>query len=358
MTDEPSEEHQVFVSALPAGRDEHRVALAVVLVSTVVFLAAAPFAQIPLAPLPAFIPIYESALVVNDLITAVFLFGQFNISRSRALLLLACGYLFTAFVAVSHALTFPGLFSPTGLLDAGPQSTAWLYMFWHGGFPLLVIAYTRCKDGGRKKPLLPGRAEVVIMFSVGAVLGAVVGLTLLATAGHDFLPAIMQGNYYTPAIILAVSSIWLLSLLALLLLAQRRPYSVLDLWLMVVMCAWLFDIALSAVLNAGRYDLGFYAGRIYGLLATTFVLIVLLLDNSRLYAQLIELHASDRKKAAELQRLTVVDPLTGIANRRAFEQALDQEWRRTMRHNTPLCPAHDRRGLFQTVQRRVWPCRW
>ena len=31
---------------------------------------------------------------------------------------------------------------------------------------------------------------------------------------------------------------------------------------MVVLCAWLFDIALSAILNAGRFDLGFYAGRL------------------------------------------------------------------------------------------------
>jgi len=58
---------------------------------------------------------------------------------------------------------------------------------------------------------------------------------------------------------------------------------VLDLWLMVVMCAWLFDIALAAVLNHGRFDLGFYAGRIYGLLAATFVLMVLLVENGKLY---------------------------------------------------------------------------
>ena len=38
------------------------------------------------------------------------------------------------------------------------------------------------------------------------------------------------------------------------------------------MSAWVFDIALAAVLNAGRFDLGFYAGRIYGLLAASFVL--------------------------------------------------------------------------------------
>jgi len=32
-------------------------------------------------------------------------------------------------LTIVHALTFPGLFAPAGLLGAGPQSTAWLYMF-------------------------------------------------------------------------------------------------------------------------------------------------------------------------------------------------------------------------------------
>jgi len=141
LTDEP----RIFLSTLPAGRSERRLALVVVLASVVVFLAAAPFAKLPLAQIGAFIPIYESALVINDLITAVLLFGQFNILRSRALLMLASGYLFTATITVSHALSFPGLFSPTGLLGAGPQSTAWLYTFWHGGFPLAVIAYARAQ---------------------------------------------------------------------------------------------------------------------------------------------------------------------------------------------------------------------
>jgi diguanylate cyclase (GGDEF)-like protein len=35
--------------------------------------------------------------------------------------------------------------------------------------------------------------------------------------------------------------------------------------------------------------------------------------------------------------VATADSLTGIANRRAFEEALDQEWRRTLRHRTPLC---------------------
>ena len=222
----------------------------------------------------------------NDLITAVLLFGQFGFLRSRALLVLASGYLFTAVMAVSHMLTFPGLFAPTGLLGAGPQSTAWLYMFWHGGFPFCVIAYVLLKGEGRATSQPCGRASVAVLSSVGAALVAVCGLTLLATTGQDSLPAIMRGNHYTPAMIIVVSSVWGLSLLALIVLWRRRPHSVLDLWLMVVMCAWLFDIALAAVLNAGRFDLGFYAGRIYGLLAASFVLMVLLVENGKLYFEL------------------------------------------------------------------------
>ena len=282
----PSREHRVFLSTLPAERDERRLAFAVVLVSAAIFLTAVPFAKVPLAPVSAFIPIYQTALVVNDLITAILLFGQFSFLRSRALLVLASGYVFTGVMAISHMLTFPGLFAPTGLLGAGPQSTAWLYMFWHGGFPVFVIAYALLKDEGRDTSRPRGPASLAVLASAGAVLVVVWGLTLLATAGHDSLPAIMRDNHNTPALIIVVSSAWALSLLALVILWWRRPHSVLHLWLMVVMCAWLLDIALAAVLNARRFDLGFYAGRIYGLLAASFVLMVLLVENGKLYFEL------------------------------------------------------------------------
>jgi diguanylate cyclase (GGDEF)-like protein len=133
-----------------------------------------------------------------------------------------------------------------------------------------------------------------------------------------------------------VSGVWLLNLFALLLLSRRKPYSVLDLWLIVTMCAWLFDVALSAMLNGGRYDLGFYAGRIYGLLAASFVLVMLLHESGKLYLQLHTLRENDRVKAIELYRLSTIDQLTGIANRRAFDDALNQEWRRLMRHGMML----------------------
>jgi signal transduction histidine kinase len=304
MARELAEERQVFLSTLPAGRGERRLAVAVVLVSAAAFSILAPVATVRLSPVWAFIPAYQSALVVNDLITALLLFGQFAILRSRALLVLAGGYLFTALMAAAHALTFPGLFSSSGLLGAGPQTTAWLYMFWHGGFPIVVGAYALLK-GERRRATPPTWHFSAAVLSVGAaVLAAVGGLTLLATRGQNALPAIMQGSRYTPAMITVVSSVWALSLLALGILWRRRPHSVLDVWLMVVMSAWLFDIALSAVLNGGRFDLGFYAGRVYGLLAASFVLAVLLVEHGRLYARLADAHESERRERQLVQLRT------------------------------------------------------
>ena len=287
-------ERHLSLATMPAERGNRRAALIIVTLSASLFLAAVPFATVPLAQIPAFIPIYESALLLNDLITALLLFGQFSQLRSYPLLALAAGYLFDAFMIIPHALTFPGVFAPTGLLGAGVHSTAWLYTFWHGGFPLFILLYSFLKERqGRGLPLAVSRNPLAAI--AGAIAGVALlaaGLTLIATQGHDWLPPMMSGNGYAPALVYVIGTVWTFSLAALLALLRRRGSSVIDLWLSVVMCAWLFDIALSAVLNAGRYDLGFYAGRAYGLVAASFVLAVLLLETNGLYGRLAT--ASDR----------------------------------------------------------------
>jgi len=142
-----------------------------------------------------------------------------------------------------------------------------------------------------------GSSAKAIVASVAAAAAAVCLLTALATAGQDWLPPIMQGNRYTPAMIAVVGTVWLLSALTLPFLWRRRPHSVLNLWLMVSMCAWVCDIGLSAVFNAGRFDLGFYAGRIYGLMAASFVLLVLVLETRALYVRLARSLAEERRAA-------------------------------------------------------------
>jgi len=304
-------EHPVFLSTATPRPQDRRLALGVVAVSLLIFLCLAPFAQQPLPPVAPFIPIYQSALAISDSITAAILLIQFNILRSRALLALAAGYLFTALMAVMHTLSFPGLFAPTGLLGAGPQTTAWLYVFWHAGFPIAVICYALLKPRG--EAAAAELARPALPLTLGAVVAAVAALTLLTTAGRSLLPDVLTGGRNGIGLIVTIGGDLMLTLAALVTLWRRRPHTVLDLWLMVVMCAWLFDVALSAWLNGARFDLGFYAGRLYGLLAGTFVLIVLLQETGTLYAQLarmFEAEHQDRKREAEERR-------------RIFETSLD-----------------------------------
>jgi signal transduction histidine kinase len=268
------------------------------LASLAVFALLVPFAKVKLPTVMAFVPAYESALAVNDLITAILLFGQFGLLRWRALLVLAGGYLFTALMAVSHMLSFPGLFSEAALIG-GPQTTAWIYMLWHGGFPLAAIGYALLSRRDRASPSQALSSRTRIAAAVLAVVALAASLTLLAAHADTVLPEIMAGNGYTPTMIGVVTTVWTLCLLALAVLWLATPHSVLDIWLIVVMCAWLLDVALSAVLNGGRFDLGFYAGRIYGLLAQSFVLLVLLLETGALYARLARSLEAERREREE-----------------------------------------------------------
>jgi PAS domain S-box-containing protein len=290
-------DRNIFLSTLPAGPADRSAAWVVVGISFVLFVVAVPFAGMPLTPVPAFVASYQSALAINDVITAVLLFSQFAILKSRGLLLLASGYLFTAAAAMVHALSFPDLFATNGLFGGGPQTTVWIFMIWHAGFPLFVLAYAlnKARDGGVKVQLPTAKA---IFASVAAVAATTLGYILLVTGGHDFLPTLLREGHYTPVMMGVVSTVWCLSLAALVVMWFRRPHSVIDVWLMVVLCAWLFDIALSAIVNVARFDLGFYAGRLYGLLAASFVLAVLLVDNVALQAQMSRLVRSMRREAA------------------------------------------------------------
>ena len=302
-----------------ASAAQRRLANAILIASAAGFFIALPFAKEPLPPVAAFIPSYQSALIVSDLATAALLLAQFASRRSRALIALAAGYLFTAAAALAHLVTFPGLFAAHGLLGAGPQTTAWLYMFWHAGFPFFVIAHTVLGDRERAGTAAPlGHARRWILASCLASLGLAALCTALATAGHDLLPPIMAGNHYTPTMAVVVAATWIASVVALVQVWRRRTREALDLWLMVVMCAWIFDVALAAVLNGGRFDLGFYTGRLYGLVAANVVLMMLVAENVKMHRVLAR--ERDRALLAEQAKGTFLatmsheirTPLNGV----------------------------------------------
>ena len=183
---------------------ERAGAFAIALATCVIFVLIAPSARVALPRVWAFVPAYESALALADLIAAVLLFAHFNRGRSYAVLILACAYFFNAAIIAPHLLTFPGVFSETGLLGAGPQSTAWLYIFWHGGFALFVLAFAvlrRTKPDARTRT----RPLRLIYGAVIAIVATVAALTALATAGASHLTTIVENGDYSRLVTTGVS---------------------------------------------------------------------------------------------------------------------------------------------------------
>jgi PAS domain S-box-containing protein len=273
---------------------DRRLAILIVGVSAVIFVMIVPFAKTQLGPIPAFIPAYQSALFYSDMITAAVLYSQYSIQRTSALLLLATAYLFTALAIVPHTLSFPGLFGIEGFIGSGPQTTVWLYMLWHAGFPLMMMVYAFVKQDER--PL--DRPWICLAGAIAAAVVVVLGATLLTTVGHGLLPELlMPDNGYTAMMEGLIVVVWALDFVALAVLWNRRPHNTLDLWVMIVLVAWTCDVGLGAALNARRFDLGFYAGRAYGLMAASFVLIMLLVETRGLYVRLARSLASERTAA-------------------------------------------------------------
>jgi len=292
----PEEQHFILSNLSPS-LAQKRLALGVVLVLLVAFfITAGPLARVQLARIDAFVPAYAIAMLVIDSITAVLLYAQFSILRSRALLAISSGYLFTALMLIPWMLTFPGVFAPSGLLGGGLQSTVWLYTLWHAGFPGFVIAYALLKDADPTKRLWQGPVHVAILSSVAVTAGIVCAATFLVTAGDELLPRIMLDPVH-------LSALWpyiggctaLLSVLAIIVLWARRR-SVLDLWLMVVMCAYAIEICLISFPNPARFSVGWYTGRIFGVLSGSLVLFVLLYEITTLYARLLRAVGAQRRE--------------------------------------------------------------
>jgi hypothetical protein len=249
--------------------------------------------------LEALIPIFDVIFALITLGTASLLLVAFRRSRMRAVLCLASGYLFTSLIAVAHMLSFPRVFSSGGLLGALPQTNTWLEMFQHAGLPLLAICYallTRYERGSPRS----GTGANVIWAVAGTVAGACL-VTLFASASGQLFPSTL-GSSHATTMMVANAAVCLVSLAALAVLGSRPPYSILDLWLMIVVIAWMFDGALSGVLSAGPFDVGFYASRLFGMFAASLVPVILLFEASRLYSRLDEALAVAEDRSAELAR--------------------------------------------------------
>ena len=296
--------HEFVLSNLSPSVAQRRFALGVVLVLLVVFvIVAGPLSGLPLRRVDAFIPAYGTAIFVIDSITAALLLAQFSVLRSHALLALANGYFLTALIAIPWTLTFPGVLASEGGLGGGLQSTVWLYVLSHVGFALFAIVYTLLKDANTMEWLSPRSIRARVLTSIGSVTALVCCATVFVTAGHTLLPRIMldtaQVSYLWYYVVGPMAGLFIVALV----LLWLRQRSVLDLWLMLVLFAYIIEIALTAFPIPYRFSVGWYAGRVYGVLSGSLVLLILMKEVTILYGELLRAVLAQRHER-EVRLLT------------------------------------------------------
>jgi diguanylate cyclase (GGDEF)-like protein len=294
---------------------------------------AAPRAREALPAIAPFMPMCALTVFTTSGIAAFLLGARFAATRVAMLAALGGAYAFTAITVALQLLMFPGVFARTGLLGALPHSAAWMWVFWHGGFPVLVIvaelvrkrlpaaAFARERLDARGWLLIAGPA------AIAALLGVLVTHVDLAPPFGDVTtspsPAAALTNNLAGLFILALNVIAIA-----LVLLKGRLRLVLDLWIVVALLASLVDTALNT-LSIERFTVGWYVARVFSMFAPGVLVCVLVWEVTALYRQLAEEHAL-------LIRASARDALTRVYNRSYFDEQFRQAFDRATRSGLPL----------------------
>ena len=316
----PESRHPWLISLLPPSTAHKRAAVAVATFFVVLFLVCFRFANIGLAEISVYIPLVAAIMFLNDVITASLLLAQFSVVRSRALLWLGNGYLFTALVVAAYGLFWPGAFHSSGPFGAGPQTEPWLYLIWHAGLPVAIIIYGFLRRREREVPSV-ARDSVLRSIATSTVCTTFLALALtwFFAQFREALPVLMTPlNQASDFSRLGTSAVLLACTTAFVVEWRNRQRSVLDLWLSVVALAWLLGSGMLVAVGV-RYDVAWYAAPGFSVVSATLVLLVLLSESLTLHAQLaISLSAQQRER--ERRRLSMEVMSIGIAHE--FRQPL------------------------------------
>jgi diguanylate cyclase (GGDEF)-like protein len=292
-------------------------------------VALLPYSRLPMPVIQPFLPMYGTTEFFVDGLTAYFLAIQFRSSREPFLGALAGAYGFVVVVATVQVLIFPGAFCPNGLLNAGPQSAAWMWLVWHIGYPAFVLGALIVQA----VRLSHGNTEILQRVAMLLMAGGPLTAGLLAwmvIAGEGALPQLIHGDSYrTPANAPAwpfVAAANVLALAACLKVTRLRD--LLSLWVSVALLTSFGD-ALLMIWAGARYSLGWYAGQVLSVISSSLVLCVLIFEFDRLYDQLLASHVGLAQRALH-------DGLTGAFNRGYFIEQCPRELRRAVREQAPL----------------------
>lgn len=310
--------------ALPADRRRATAAAAVIALFA---LAVAPLVGRPLFSSYPIFAIVIALSISAIAVTAALLWAQARVTRSVPLAVLAVGYALTAIVMLPYMLFYRGLWPQlVQWVSADQQTSGWFWVEWHALFVCSVIAYYVARR--RERADLDEAAFRTVCARLTWFGAAWLAVTIPPLIWIDGLP-VLNTNGQITLLFSVISATMSVAALAAIVLsyAVRRFGSVLDLWLAVATFSFFADVTLQHFSH--QFTIGWYASRVSILLAASAVLWVLLFQTATIYGQLMI-------TAERLRNESLTDVLTGLANRRAFDQRFSEVMRDCARSTRPV----------------------
>jgi hypothetical protein len=242
---------------------QSRLSITFICVLVAIVMLIIPFSYLKGPVSAAFLASASALISFANLITAYVLFTQFLHTRLAHIAILAAAYLFSSLIVIPHVLTFPAVFSDTGLLWAGSQSAIWLYVFWHAGLSIGIVLYILFAQRRHDRQLSERATRITSLLLLVAVPAFTLLLTLLALWASPPLPMLIANGNFRPMIVSGVAPVLcLINLLAcILVFLVLNDKLLLHVWLKVTAVASLLDVLLL-LFSGSRYSLGWYVSRI------------------------------------------------------------------------------------------------
>jgi diguanylate cyclase (GGDEF)-like protein len=292
-------------------------------------LAATPVAGVALGPSYPLFAMLLAAAIVGTGFTALLLLVQASVLRAQPEAVLGAGFVFAGATMLPYAFLYNDLFPGiAAALGAAPSAHEYLWFVWQGGLLASVLAYQRLRRSEADIPRTRARARAVVV-----ALAVAYAVVVPAAIWLPGLPPVFANGRTT-----AVFSAFMVPVLVLLgaaviagALRRRKSANALDAWVAFVASGVIAGAYLTAIATT-RYTVGWYASRVVDLFATTVVLAVLIARALRTYAELIE-------RAEILEGEAHTDTLTGLPNRRRFDEEFARAFGSAIRRTSPIAVA-------------------
>ena len=233
----------------------------------------------------AFLPASLAVVDCAYALTSFMLIQKFLAGGRGQLLSVANAYLFASLISVSQALAVPGLITTHGPLAYTPSTSAWLWVAWHGVFPVMLSVAVATRRYSERWTITSKRRRTALLFSSLTTLAFVVAITAIVVAAGSHLPVLKSGGNHDQ--LFSVTGPWIIGVNVIALFGTMywcRDAKGAVSWVPVAALSSLAEVTL-AMFSHTRYTWGWYGGRLLSFCSANIVLAALLLEFARLYRE-------------------------------------------------------------------------